>query len=34
MISNDSLRDPDVITCIPHRLVVILGVFATLFVAP
>lgn len=34
MIPNDSLRDPDVIGYIPHRLVVIPGVSATLFVAP
>jgi hypothetical protein len=34
VIPNDSLRSPDVKACIPHRLAVILGVFATLFVAP
>ncbi len=34
MIPIDILRDADISACILHRLVVILGVFATLFVAP
>ena len=34
VIPNNSLRGPDDIASVPYRLVVILGVSTTLFVAP